>query len=290
MTKIAVTGADGQLGRELRRLAGAVTRWEWVFTDVDILNITEAESVARFFEREHPAVVVNCAAWTDVEGAESDPEGARLINVEGVCNLANEVKASGAVLLHISTDFVFDGSASSPYTESDRPHPINVYGETKFAGERAMLETGCRGAIVRTSWLYSPYGRNFVKSIMGTATRNPQLRVVSDQWGCPTAADGLADAIIQMIPRLLQSNLPAEVYHYCDRGVVSRSDFAKEIIAQSGDVAEVIEVSSGEQQSGARRPAYSALDTSEIERAFGIVPRPWQQALAECMPRIDKNF
>jgi dTDP-4-dehydrorhamnose reductase len=289
MTKIVVTGADGQLGSELRRLSMAVPREEWIFTDVNELDITSAQSVGRFFDRECPTVVVNCAAWTDVDGAERNPAGAALVNVDGPRNLAEKAMEMGAVVIHISTDFVFDGSADTPYRETDTPNPINVYGETKLAGERAVLEVGCRGAVVRTSWLYSPYGRNFVKSIMGAAARNPQISVVADQWGCPTAADGLADAIMQMIPSLLQLNQPAELYHYCDRGVVNRSGFAAEIVALSGERAEVISVSSSEYPSPARRPAYSALDTSKIEHTFGISPRPWRVALAECMERIDKN-
>jgi dTDP-4-dehydrorhamnose reductase len=290
MDKIVVTGADGQLGSELRRLSvAAPRRGEWVFTDVNELDITSAQSVERFFDREHPAVVVNCAAWTDVDGAERNPAGAHRINVEGVRNLARAADGANAVLIHISTDFVFDGFADTPYTETDTPNPINVYGETKLTGERAVLDSGCRGAVVRTSWLYSPYGRNFVKSIMGAAARSPQISVVADQWGCPTAADGLADAIIRMISHLLQSTKPAELYHYCDRGVVSRRGFAKEIVALSGIVTEIVPVSSDEYPTAALRPAYSALDTSKIERTFGIVPRPWERALAECMERIDKN-
>ncbi len=285
MTKIVVTGGDGQLGRELRRIASG-TGWEWIFTDVAELNIADRSAVNAFFAKEKPDVVVNCAAWTDVDGAEKNPEGAYLINEQGPRFLAEAARRAGAALIHISTDFVFGGAKREPYTEDDTPSPLNVYGESKLAGERAVLDSGCGGAIVRTSWLYSPFGRNFVKSILGAASKNAEIRVVSDQWGNPTAADGLADAIVRMIPQFVAAPRRAGVYHYCDTGVVNRSGFAAEIVRQAGLDCRVIPVSSSEYPMAAERPAYSALDTVRIGRDFGIVPRRWEEALAECLGRM----
>lgn len=322
MMKILVTGAGGQLGSELRRLAAEELAYgDWIFTDVAELDIADRGQVASFFKREQPAVVVNCAAYTDVDGAENEREAAFRINAEGPAELAAAAREYGAVLVHISTDFVFGGcerasrhteetpeskessgtptvpkgvetppcERKTPYTEEDTPAPLNVYGESKLAGERVVLGSGCRGAVVRTSWLHSPYGRNFVKSIMAAAARNREIRVVSDQWGNPTAADGLASAVAEMIPWLLETEEPAGLFHYCDTGVVSRSSFATEIVRLAGADCRVLPVPSSEYPMTAQRPAYSALDTSKIGRVFGVVPRSWQDALVECMERIKEN-
>lgn len=289
--KILVTGSAGQLGRELHNIAesGEAYGFSWLFTDVAELDITSSAAVGEMFAQECPDAVVNCAAWTDVDGAEKDPAGAFRINEEGPRVLAIAAKQSGAAFIHISTDFVFDGCERTPYTESDIPHPLSVYGESKLVGEKAVVESGCAGAVVRTSWLYSPYGRNFVKAILGAASKNREIRVVSDQWGNPTAADGLAAAIVQMIPQLVSKPRRAERYHYCDAGVVSRSGFAEEIIRQAELDCKVVPVLSSEYPMTAERPAYSALDTAKIGRDFDIVPRPWQEALAGVLRRMEND-
>ncbi len=290
MTKILVTGSLGQLGRELQNMAagGGGEVFSWLFTDVAELDITDPEAVGEMFARERPDAVVNCAAWTDVDGAERDPEGAFRINMTGPQVLAGAAERFGAALVHISTDFVFSGQKREPYTEDDEPAPLNVYGGSKLAGERAVAESGCGGAIVRTSWLYSPYGRNFVKSILGAASKNPEIRVVGDQWGNPTAADGLAAAIVRMIPRLVEAPRRAGIYHYCDSGAVSRAEFAAEIVRQAGLDSRVVPVASSEYPMTAARPAYSALDTARIGRDFGIFPRQWQETLADCLGKMEK--
>ncbi len=290
MTKILVTGSFGQLGRELQNIAeSGCEGFSWLFTDVGELDIIDPAAVENVFTRERPDAVVNCAAWTDVDGAENDPEGAFRINEAGPRILAAAAVRSGAALIHISTDFVFNGTERIPYTETDAPAPLNVYGESKLAGEQAVLESGCSGAVVRTSWLYSPYGRNFVKSILGAASENAEIRIVSDQWGSPTAADGLAETIVQMIPRLVAGSGRAEIYNYCDSGVVSRADFAAEIVRQAGLDCRVVPVASSEYQMAAARPAYSALDTAKIGRGFGITPRPWQEALSVCIDKLKNS-
>jgi dTDP-4-dehydrorhamnose reductase len=304
-----------------------------LFTDLEELDITDEGAVRVFFDRERPDVVVNCAAFTDVDGAEVEREAAFGVNARAPGILAAAARDIGAALIHVSTDFVFAGGAYDPYTERDVPCPINVYGESKLAGERAVLESGCRGAVVRTSWLYSSWGRNFVRSILVAASGRDEIRVVNDQWGCPTSASSLASAIVRMIPSLAPhpgveatpvSDLfgpPAEIYHFCDTGIVSRAGFAREIIRQAGLSTRVFGVSTAEYDSSpavrtsaartsawtqsartstsrksaarrpvapprARRPDYSALDTSKITRTFGIVPRQWQEALVECLNEI----
>ncbi len=306
--RVLVTGAGGQLGTALRgaaSVAGAPEKRagdEWIFTDVvevagatTGLNITDRGAVEKFFESRRPDMVVNCAAFTDVDRAESERGAAWLVNCDAPRFLAEAAGAIGAGMIHISTDFVFDGRADRPYTEEDTPAPINVYGESKLAGERAVVESGVRGAVVRTSWLYSPWGKNFVKSILRVAreaataaadiggdNEPAAIRVVADQSGCPTSALTLAGAIVDMIPTLGEMGL----YHFCDAGVVSRADFAVAIIRQAGLKCRVVPVRSDEYPSPAKRPAYSALDTAKITRTFGITPRPWQEPLAECIKKI----
>jgi dTDP-4-dehydrorhamnose reductase len=288
--------------------SGTGSENEWLFTDVvgvagvtEALNITDREAVEEFFARWRPGVVVNCAAFTDVDRAESEREAAFRVNRDAPRFLAEAAVRAGAAMIHISTDFVFRGDGVRPYTEDDAPAPLNVYGESKLAGERAVVESGVRGAVVRTSWLYSPWGKNFVKAILrvaaaATAAANKDrdnkpaaIRVVSDQSGCPTSAMSLAGAIVDMVGTPPTDFLPrpAQLFHFCDAGVVSRADFAVEIIRQAGLSCRVEPVSSDEYPAPAKRPAYSALDTQKITRTFGIAPRPWQEPLAECIKALN---
>lgn len=291
MVTILVTGCDGQLGRELRRLSeGVGDDFRWIFTEVGDMDITDRRAVEAFFGRENPAAVVNCAAFTDVEGAERSPEAAFAVNRDGPGVLARASAASGAALIHVSTDFVFDGRSGVPYSEEDATAPLSVYGQSKLEGEEAVAASECRGAVIRTSWLYSPWGRNFVKSILAAARKGGPLRVVADQSGSPTAADGLAGAIIGMLPALIASDRPAAIYHYCDTGVVSRAGFASEIVRRAGLDCAVEPASSDSYPSAAVRPAFSALATAKITADFGIVPRSWQDALTQNMDMIIKNI
>ncbi len=296
--RVLVTGAGGQLGTALRGAAGGAgapengVGDEWLFTDVsqtagatETLDITDREAVNRFFDHRRPDVVVNCAAFTDVDRAETDREAAWLVNRDAPRHLAEAAVRTGAAMIHISTDFVFNGLGSRPYTEQDTPAPINVYGESKLAGEKAVMETGVRGAIVRTSWLYSPWGKNFVKAILRVAAEQKEITVVADQSGCPTSAVSLAEAVATATADFLPR--PAQIYHFCDAGVVSRADFAVEIIRQAGLDCQVLPVASDQYPSAAKRPTYSALDTAKITRTFGITPRPWQQPLAECITTLN---
>ncbi len=288
---ILVTGAYGQLGRALREL-----RPDWLYADHAALDITSAEAVAAFFERNRPDVIVNAAAYTDVDGAETHRDEAFAVNAEGPHLLAWAALKTDTALIHISTDFVFDGRRADsdlshtpqprtvPYSELDTPHPLNVYGESKLAGESAVIAANPRGAVVRTSWLWSPVGHNFVTSILAAATRaiatDPQhaeIRVVSDQIGTPTSASSLASAIIRMTS---QPPEHTELFHYCDGPVISRAEFASRIISDAGLPCRVIPVSmeeytrSVEQNNSAaafrlaKRPSYSALDPSKFTRTY----------------------
>ncbi len=309
--RVLVTGAGGQLGTALRRVSGERRVGndrsggdEWLFTDVVEaagttvgLNITDREAVKEFFEWWRPDVVVNCAAFTDVDRAETEREAAFRVNRDAPRFLAEAAVRLGAALIHISTDFVFDGNGrnadggfierSRPYAEDDTPAPLNVYGESKLAGEKAVMESGVRGVVVRTSWLYSPWGKNFVKAIMRVAAERDEIRVVGDQSGCPTSAMSLAEAIAELATAAaVVLPTPAQLYHFCDAGVVSRADFADEIIRQAGIECRVVPVTSAEYPSAAKRPMFSALDTSKITRDFGIAPRPWREPLAECLKEL----
>ncbi len=278
-----VTGSDGQLGLALKKTA---CDFEWLFTDVARLDITDREAVEVLLERECPAAIVNCAAYTDVDGAEAERDKAFAVNATGPRILASAAKKLGAALVHISTDFVFDGESQKPYTENDRPNPVNIYGASKLAGEQNILQSGVSGAIVRTSWLWSPWGRNFVLSILSAATTQKELRVVEDQVGSPTSADSLARAIVQMLPVLTEKPRPADIYNFCNGGVVSRADFAAEIVRHAGLSCKIVPTVSDE-FSGAKRPLFSALDTHKITRDFGIVPPAWEDELKKMLEKYE---
>ncbi len=297
MKRILVTGANGQAGRALRaeeqRDGGG---YEWIFAGRDQVDITDRASIAAALERWKPDVIVNCAAYTDVDRAEIERDIAFAVNYDGTRYLAEAASDGGVSLIHISTDYLFDGLQDTPYTESDIPNPINVYGESKLAGARTVLESGGRGAVLRTSLLYSPWGRNFVRSILEAAREGDKIEVVADQRTCPTSAVSLARAIRAMIPALLENDDIAGVYHYCDDGVVSRADFAVEIIRQAKLDCKVVPVSSEKRTAEATaagrvvapRPAYSAMNTSKFARDFGFTPPHWKTALAECISAMEE--
>lgn len=282
-----ITGASGQLGQAFRAASGERRGrgLEWIFADRAVLDIADGDAVKAFFDRHRPDAVVNCAAVTDVDGAENDPGTAFSVNRDAAGFLAAAAAKTGAVMVHISTDFVFDGIAGRPYAEGDEPSPVNVYGESKLAGERAVAASGVCGAIVRVSRLYSPFARNFVKNILDRAARQTEIEVVADQISCPTAADGLVAAVMDMANRWLHGG-GLEIYHYCDRGGVGRADFAAEIIRLAGLDCRVVPVSADRFPAAAKRPEYTVLDTGKIERDLGIVLRPWREALAKCIDQI----
>ncbi|MBE6209911.1 MAG: dTDP-4-dehydrorhamnose reductase [Rikenellaceae bacterium] len=282
MARVIVTGGGGQLAGEFARLATTGTDELFVATHAE-LDITSAESVSSYLDS-HPAdVVVNCAAYTAVDKAESEPTAAYRVNAEGVAVLAREVAKRDMVLIHISTDYVFSGTARVPYTEGDTPAPQCVYGETKWQGEREMLDSGCRGIIIRTGWLYSSIGHNFVRTIAEKAQRGDTLRVVADQWGTPTYAADLAAAVMKIIPQILERRLNGEVFHYSNYGETSWWEFADTIASMIESASVVEPIATADWPTPARRPEYSVLDKTKIKAWFGVDVPDWELSLSRCL-------
>ena len=274
---ILVTGGNGQLGSALR-LASAESNHRYLFTDVAELDITSAEAVEAFFEREKVDVVVNCAAYTAVDLAEENEAQADAINHRAVALLAEACKRHNATLIHISTDYIFSGDADAPYKEDAEPSPLGVYGRTKLAGERAVAESGCRYIILRTAWLYSEFGRNFFKTMQSLTASREELRVVADQIGTPTYAGDLAKAVTYIINS--EQLGKCGIYHYTNEGVCSWYDFACEIARLSGHTAcKVTPCTTEEYPTKARRPRYSVLDKSKFIATFGLAIPEWRESL-----------
>lgn len=285
MLDILVTGADGQLGREMRRL-GSVSPNRYRFTDIGELDITDADAVERFFAEQHFDAVVNCAAYTDVERAEAEPEKAQALNAEAPGILARAVAAQGAVLFHVSTDYVFGGDASTPYTELAPTDPCSVYGRTKLAGEQAVVASGCRYVILRTSWLYSEYGHNFLKTMLRLTAERDRLNVVFDQIGTPTYAGDLAMTIFSILEGGYYAGHEG-IYHFSNEGVASWYDFAVEIASAVGhDRCAIVPCRSADYPTRAVRPAYSVLDKTRIKRTFGVEIPHWRESMRYCLGRI----
>lgn len=282
---ILITGANGQLGMEMRNVSsGSADRY--IFTDVAELDITDAGAVDRAVSSENVDVIVNCAAYTNVDRAEEDEQTADLINHRAVAILASAAAKHGATLIHISTDYVFDGRSCIPYKEDDPTSPTGAYGRTKLAGERAVIESGCRYLIFRTAWLYSPYGKNFVKTMMKLTAEKDSLSVVFDQVGAPTCAADLAALINKIITdRMLDRQ---GVYHFSNEGVCSWYDFAVEIRDFCGNTCEISPCHSNEFPSKVKRPSYSVLDKTKVKNAFCVSISYWKDSLMKNMSnRID---
>ena len=287
MLNILITGANGQLGRSLRRLGG-VSPHNYLFTDVAELDITDAAAVLRTVEERRIDVIVNCAAYTDVEKAEEDEPTAELLNHKAAGNLAAAAKATGATLFHVSTDYVFDGTAHTPYTEDGTPSPLGAYGRTKLAGERAVMASGCRYLIFRTAWLYSEYGNNLLKTMLRLTSERDTLQVVFDQIGTPTYAGDLALAIFSIIESERYAGNEG-VYHFTDEGVCSWYDFATEIAAVAGhDSCRIIPCHTSEFPTKAARPAYSVLDKTKIKTTFQMDIPHWRESMIYCLKQIEK--
>lgn len=279
--KIVVTGALGQLGQEIMKLA-AGSEHEFVFTDiratdnVSLLDITDADAVDAFVGKDVD-VIVNCAAYTDVNKAESDEESARQINAAAAGILASAAAKADALLIHVSTDYVFDGTSTVPYREDCLPAPTGAYGRTKIEGERLVQESGCRYMIFRTAWLYSLSGRNFFLTMVNKTAELPQMKVVFDQTGTPTYAGDLAYLISHIIENGLLDR--TGIYHYTDEGVCSWYDFAKEINSLVGHTCNVMPCRTEDYPTPARRPHYSVLDKAKVRETFGIEIPHWRNSL-----------
>lgn len=282
---ILVTGANGQLGREMQRLS-AVSPNNYTFTDVAELNVTDAGAVRQAVAQTRAEVIVNCAAYTNVERAEEDEEAADRLNRGAAENLARAAEANGATLIHVSTDYVFDGTAHTPYREDTAPSPLGAYGRTKLAGERAVMASGCRYLIFRTAWLYSEYGHNFLKTMLRLTSERDTLQVVFDQIGTPTYAGDLALAIFSIIESERYAGNEG-VYHFTDEGVCSWYDFATEIAAAAGhDSCRIIPCHTSEFPTKAARPAYSVLDKTKIKTTFQMDIPHWREAMIYCLKQL----
>ena len=277
MANILVTGANGQLGSELKKRSFSALD-EVYFTDVADLDITNYNAIERFLKKNEIDTIINCAAYTSVEGAEDEPEQAAKINAEAVGNLARAAWKEDCLLIHISTDYVFDGKGSVPYTEKDKPCPKNVYGKTKLAGEQVILKSGCFHIIVRTSWLYSGFGHNFVKTMLHLADERAEIKVVADQVGTPTYAADLAGFLVDLMANEERIEYQG-IYHYSNEGESSWCDFAKEIMFLAGKKCKVLPVSTAEYPVKALRPAYSVMDKTKIKNTFGVTIPEWKEAL-----------
>lgn len=282
--RILVTGADGQLGREL---ADIFQPDEAVFANRSKLDITDADAVNAFISHGGFTHIVNCAAYTAVDSAEDHPEECHKVNVAGVANIVNAIKEKDIQLIHISTDFVFDGKKVAPYTETDSTMPLSVYGLTKLDSEKIVTENRPDAVILRTGWLYSSYGHNFVKTILRNARDGKTLKVVDDQTGTPTYAADLA-RIIATIVR--QRAFPGGIYHYSSDGQTNWFEFAVTILASAfPDFHNISPVTSGTFGAKAQRPTYSVLDKSKITGVLKTDIPHWQTALAQCLAKIDIN-
>lgn len=284
-SKILVTGGNGQLGNELRRLCRNYPGLEFIFTDVDMLDITNPDAVSVFMEASKPAIVVNCAAYTDVDGAEDDVKNVRKINALAPQVLAAACAMQNAFLIHISTDYVFDGNTTIPYTEDDRTNPISVYGSSKLEGEEKIKTVFDDYVIIRTSWMYSAYGHNFMRKMIELGKDRDEVKVVNDQFGSPTYARDLANCIIDIIIKSIlnpQAYLPG-IYHYANQGSCSWYEFAKEIFELTGIECKLTPISTAEFPTKAKRPQYSVLNTSRVRESFGIGIPNWRDSLKECL-------
>lgn len=286
--KILVTGAYGQLGNELKLLSAEYPEWQFLFTDADTLDITNAFSVQSFFDRNKPDIVINCAAYTAVDKAETDIETAGKVNALAPELLAKVTAGTGAKLIHISTDYVFDGTSHLPYSESDVVNPVSVYGKTKLDGEERALAANQQTIIIRTSWLYSSFGNNFVKTMIRLGHERGLLNVVFDQVGTPTYAADLASVILFIIAgsEARPEDFVPGVYHYSNEGVASWYDFAKEIFELSAMNVRVIPVRSDQFPTAAKRPAFSVLDKTKIKTTYCAEIPYWKDSLENCLGKL----
>jgi len=285
MNNILVTGGNGQLGSELKALATHYDTYNFIFTDVAELDITNNTLVAEFIKAHKVNTIINCAAYTAVDKAEEQFEIADKINHLAVANFAKIAKENNVKLIHISTDYVFDGTAHKPYAEIDTPNPQSVYGRTKLAGEEAIFRISPENAIIiRTSWVYSIYGNNFVKTMLRLGKDRDELNVVADQVGTPTNAADLAKTIIEIVPKI--ENKKVALYHYSNQGICSWYDFSKAIFEINGKSIKVNPIGTKDYPTPAKRPYYSVLSKQKIEKKFNIEIPYWKDSLIISMNKI----
>ncbi len=288
--KIVVTGANGQLGRELQELAISFPEFEYIFLSREDLPVHDAERVKNFFSGYSPQYLVNCAAYTAVDKAESEKELAFRVNAEAPGVLAKVCKENNCRFIHISTDYVFDGEATSPYKEDSATNPQGVYGASKLEGEKQALRMNPGSIIIRTSWVYSEFGKNFVKTMLKLMSEREELNVVNDQIGSPTYAADLAEAILQIIKNLHthHSSLITHsgIYHYSNEGIITWFDFAVAIKEIADHHCKINPIPTSQYPTPAKRPHYSVLSTVKISETFGIKMKPWRNSLQKCIDKL----
>ena len=287
MAVILVTGANGQLGSEIRAASKNYYGYDFIFTDIDTLDISSAEDCAAFIQSNSPDWIINCAAYNLVDKAESDPDRAMAVNSKAVKNIAEAIRGSDTRLIHLSSDYVFDGEANAPYKEDAVTNPQGAYGRSKLEGEKAaLLHNGTM--VIRTSWLYSSYGANFVKTILSKAKEKDSLKVVYDQTGTPTYAADLGDAILNIVSGVIRNRMAftSGIYHYSNEGVCSWYDLAKEALKEAEINCKVYPILSNEYPSAVKRPSYSVLDKSKIKETYNIEIPHWRDSLKRCIKLI----
>jgi dTDP-4-dehydrorhamnose reductase len=284
MPNILVTGGNGQLGIELKKRCQGLPDINFLFTDIEDLDISNTRDVNEFFRINAPAYLINCAAYTAVDKAETEKELAQKVNSTAVKILNDACLQYNTRMIHISTDYVFDGLIFRPYTEEDSPHPLSEYGKSKLAGEKKL--SPFNSIVIRTAWLYSAYGNNFLKTMLRLGHEKGALRVVSDQVGSPTYAGDLADGLLSVIKFCQKSVFPHGIYHFSNEGVCSWYDFAREILIKANIAATIEPIETKDYPTPAQRPYYSVLNKHKIKSTFGISIPHWQEGLLSCLNDI----
>ena len=280
---ILITGANGQLGMELRALVSIFTGFEFIFVSKEDLSITDTHALNVFFDKHIISYCVNCAAYTNVDLAETESEKAFEVNATATGELAKICNAHNCRLIHFSTDYVFPGNATSPYVESENTGPINIYGASKLEGERLAIRNHDDVIIIRSSWIYSAHGKNFVKTMARLLKDKESIQVVNDQWGSPTFAGDLAYTVMQIIST--DYFIPG-IYHYSNAGIITWYTFAATIKKETGSKCLIHPIPTTQFPTVAKRPAYSALNTTKIKEVFGVQIRGWEDSLQKCLANI----
>lgn len=286
MKTILVTGANGQLGNSIRLLAKHYPQYNFLFTDVDTLDITDPQAVGKAIKDNQVDYVVNCAAYTAVDKAEDDEELCRRLNSYAVGVLGKAAHEAGAKMVHVSTDYVFSGTGCLPYKETDETRPVSAYGRTKLAGEQILQEVCPEAVIIRTAWLYSEFGSNFVKTVLRLGKERDELRFVFDQIGTPTYAGDLAAAVMAVVTADEKGVYVPGIYHYSNEGVCSWYDFTIKILEIAGIGSRVFPIETKEYPTKAVRPPYSVLNKSKIKQTYGITIPHWEASLRVCLEKL----
>jgi dTDP-4-dehydrorhamnose reductase len=288
MAIILITGANGQLGNELKVVSKNFYGYDFIFTDIDTLDLTSQEQASEFIKKSKPDWIINCAAYNLVDKAETEPEMAMLINSTAVKNITEVIQGTECKFIHISSDYVYNGESNVPYNEYSLTNPLSAYGRSKLAGEKqALVHQG--SMIIRTSWLYSSFGNNFVKTILKHGKEKESLRVVFDQTGTPTYAADLAGAIMSIISGVIRNQiaLNAGIYNYSNEGTCSWYDFAVEIVKEAGLSCRIDPVLTKDYQMAAQRPAYSVMDKSKIKDNYNLSIPHWRSSLIKCIKLLN---